>query len=97
MAATPAGRPAPLADGGAGRPALSHKPASRPRNAQPSSGRARPRESPLPMPDPRPVRRVRAALRTLRLEHPVLVHGLYTYLSATGLLLALTAATALRS
>ncbi|MFD6989176.1 hypothetical protein [Streptomyces sp. NPDC059943] len=48
------------------------------------------------MPDPRPLRRVRAALRTLRLEHPVLVHGLYTYLSATGLLLALTAAIAVR-
>ncbi|WP_329033539.1 hypothetical protein OIE71_13880 [Streptomyces sp. NBC_01725] len=48
------------------------------------------------MPHPRPERRVRAALRTLRLEHPVLVHGFYTYLSATGLLLALTAAIAVR-
>ncbi|WP_381795159.1 hypothetical protein [Streptomyces niveus] len=44
----------------------------------------------------RSVRRARAALRTLRLEHPVLVHGLCTYLSATALLLALTAATATR-
>lgn len=36
------------------------------------------------------------ALRAIRREHPVLVHGLYTYLSVTGLLLALTAAVAVR-
>lgn len=38
-----------------------------------------------------------AALRAMRREHPVLVHGLYTYLSVMGLLLALTAATAVRA
>lgn len=48
------------------------------------------------MPETRFSRRARAALRTIRLEHPVLVHGLYTYLSVTGLLLALTAAVAVR-
>lgn len=32
------------------------------------------------------------ALRTAYREHPVLMHGLYTYLSATGLLLALMSA-----
>lgn len=37
-----------------------------------------------------------AALRSIRREHPVLVHGLYTYLSVTGVLLALTAAIAVR-
>ncbi|MFD9872446.1 hypothetical protein ACFXI8_25120 [Streptomyces niveus] len=48
------------------------------------------------MPATRSLRRARAALRTLRLEHPVLIHGLCTYLSATALLLALTVATATR-
>lgn len=43
------------------------------------------------MPEPRP-RTILAALRTARREHPVLMHGLYTYLSATGLLLALMSA-----
>ncbi|MGW6308269.1 hypothetical protein [Streptomyces niveus] len=38
-----------------------------------------------------------AAPRAMRREHPVLVHGLYTYLSVMGLLLALTAATAVRA
>ncbi|MEU0953530.1 hypothetical protein ABZ353_14495 [Streptomyces niveus] len=37
-----------------------------------------------------------AALKAMRREHPILVHGLYTYLSVMGLLLALTAATAVR-
>ncbi|MFC9650948.1 hypothetical protein [Streptomyces sp. NPDC056937] len=37
-----------------------------------------------------------AVLKAMRREHPVLVHGLYTYLSVMGLLLALTAATAVR-
>ncbi|MEU9750938.1 hypothetical protein [Streptomyces niveus] len=32
------------------------------------------------------------ALRTARREHPVLMHGLYTCLSVTGLLLALLSA-----
>ncbi|MFC8825325.1 hypothetical protein ACFT9I_08210 [Streptomyces sp. NPDC057137] len=37
-----------------------------------------------------------AVLRAIRREHPVLIHGLYTYLSVTSLLLALTAAVAAR-
>ncbi|MFD4765475.1 hypothetical protein [Streptomyces niveus] len=37
-----------------------------------------------------------AALNAMRREHPVPVHGLYTYLSVMGLLLALIAATAVR-
>lgn len=37
-----------------------------------------------------------AALKAMRCEHLVLVHGLCTYLSVMGLLLALTAATAVR-
>ncbi|MEW1794579.1 MULTISPECIES: hypothetical protein [Streptomyces] len=48
------------------------------------------------MPEPHPPRRARktnlTALRTARREHPVLVHCLCTYLSVTGLLLALMSA-----
>lgn len=65
-----------MAAGGAGRPAMTNRPASRPRTSFP--------------------RTALAALRTIRREHPVLIHGLYTYLSVTGLLLALTAAVAAR-
>lgn len=43
------------------------------------------------MPEPRS-RTILAALKAARREHPVLMHGLYTYLSATGLLLALMTA-----
>ncbi|WP_405798225.1 hypothetical protein [Streptomyces sp. NBC_01506] len=45
----------------------------------------------------RPASRVFAALKAIRREHPVLVHVLYTYLSVTGLVLALTAAIAVRA
>ncbi|MET9557190.1 hypothetical protein [Streptomyces sp. NPDC006645] len=34
-----------------------------------------------------------AALKAMRRDHPVLVHGLYTYLSVMALVLALVAAT----
>ncbi|MEV8289886.1 hypothetical protein [Streptomyces niveus] len=43
------------------------------------------------MPEPHPPRRARKILTAHR-EHPVLMHGLYTYLSVTGLLLALMSA-----
>ncbi|MFC9604515.1 hypothetical protein ACFTTN_13785 [Streptomyces niveus] len=36
-----------------------------------------------------------AALKAMRREHPVLVHGLYTYLSVMALVLALIAASAI--
>ncbi|WP_405616697.1 hypothetical protein OG292_24155 [Streptomyces sp. NBC_01511] len=45
---------------------------------------------------PRTVRSTLAALRAIRREHPVLAHVLYTYLSVTGLVLALTAAIVVR-
>ncbi|MEV8409095.1 hypothetical protein AB0R12_25895 [Streptomyces niveus] len=44
------------------------------------------------MPEPHPPRRARKAILTALREHPVLVHGLCTYLSVTGLLLALMSA-----
>ncbi|WP_405676263.1 hypothetical protein OG292_16600 [Streptomyces sp. NBC_01511] len=37
-----------------------------------------------------------AALKAMRLEHPILVHGVYTYLIVMALVLALTTATAVR-
>ncbi|MEV8419427.1 hypothetical protein [Streptomyces niveus] len=37
-----------------------------------------------------------AAIETMRRKHPVLVHGFYTYLSVMELLLAITAAAAVR-
>ncbi|WP_405613907.1 hypothetical protein OG292_15345 [Streptomyces sp. NBC_01511] len=44
----------------------------------------------------RPASRSFTALKAVRREHPVLIHVLYTYLSVTGLVLALTAAIAVR-
>ncbi|MFI6696288.1 hypothetical protein ACIBLA_31960 [Streptomyces sp. NPDC050433] len=68
---------------------MSHGPVSRPRATKPERA------------DPGfrtrfPSKSVFAALRTMHREHPVLAHGVYTYLSVTGLLLALTAALAVQ-
>ncbi|MFD4698316.1 hypothetical protein [Streptomyces niveus] len=49
------------------------------------------RESRTRVPEPHPPRRARKILTAHR-EHPVLMHGLYTYLSVTGLLVALMSA-----
>lgn len=53
-------------------------------------------DRPTPRPRTSSPKTALAALRSIRREHPVLVHGLYTYLSVTGVLLALTAAIAVR-
>ncbi|MFI6083305.1 hypothetical protein ACIBBB_20380 [Streptomyces sp. NPDC051217] len=68
---------------------MSHRPASRPRTTKPE-------RADLGFRTRSHARTALAALKAIRREHPVLVHGLYTYLSVTGLLLALTAAIAIR-
>ncbi|MFD4764890.1 hypothetical protein [Streptomyces niveus] len=44
------------------------------------------------MPEPHPPRRARKTILTAHREHPVLMHCLCTYLSVTGLLVALMSA-----